>query len=149
MYYVDLAYDCFCDDFLKPNRSLLYNGLPVNIPTFPAKDNYNGAFWHFVSKENEIGIRMYDLERCVRIPWIRPIIENSNDDSVCKWRKKVKKKERHILWLFDEYIVVLEERKTKMLLWTAYVVEYENQIKKLIKDCKKHRTRACNKDRCR
>ncbi len=130
------AYDCFREDFVVSSGSLLYNGILVRLPRLPSYDGFHETFLHIVSQEKKnIHCRLYDSERCSRIPWIKPIIENNHEATIKKWKNRRKGNNRHLLWLESaEYLVVLTRRKREFLLWTAYVVNQSHSKRKLTKE---------------
>lgn len=141
--YVEHIFGIFEKDFIlsKPkfnNKDVLYSG--------GIREGKPECFWHIITenynpneKQNEI--RDWDLLRCERVPWIKPIIENSDDKSILKWKNNRSKGERVLLFLESEnYLVVLHIKKTYFLV-TAYYVrahtktsllkEYEEYNKKI------------------
>ena len=68
-----------------------------------------------------------------RIGFARPIIDFSDDRNIKVWRNKRGTKNR-ILLLHEEekYLVVLEDRQDYILPWTAYFIEYDNHLCKLL-----------------
>lgn len=94
------------------------------------------TFWHMVSEGKDEADRFPDIRRCERIRWPRPIIENADDEVVKVWtnvRRTTKGPEKRIcLWLESrEYLVILADRKSYILPWTAYVVDQPHQKGKL------------------
>lgn len=70
--------------------------------------------------------RTPDLERCARIPWIAPVIQNADDAASVRWWENERSSSRglkiHVpLWLFEhDYAVILEKRPDFYLLITTY-----------------------------
>ncbi|GGI92333.1 hypothetical protein [Legionella impletisoli] len=82
--------------------------------------------------ENE---RTPDLRRCERIAWPKPIIDNHNNGILKIWKNKRKGETRILLWFEEaEYLVVLSERKSYTLFWTAYPVTRGHSKRKLQKE---------------
>ena len=79
-----------------------------------------------------------DRRRCERIGWIRALIENALDPRVRVWENERLKdrgpERRVILWLDEEFLVVLGDRRTYWLLLTAYTTDRANRIEKLRKE---------------
>ena len=70
-----------------------------------------------------------------RIPFPRPMIDNSNHTDLRVWRVKRGSKERILIFSeTEQYLVVLEDRGEYILPWTAYYIEYPNKIRRLIKE---------------
>lgn len=134
--FMQSAYACFKRDFLNPSNYAIYKGLPVKAANLPNEGGFHKSFIHIVSCDDRaIGGRLYDFERCERIPWIRPIIDNSSDSEVLKWRNKRKGGFRQLLWLpSHEFLIVLAVRREAMLLWTAYPVTNNHTKEKLKKE---------------
>lgn len=85
------AYAVFCRDF-KQSRPQ-YEGLPVYHDTALASfggGNYEEGFWHIISEG--YGIRSPCHIRCKRITWVRPLIDNHNNNAVSCWEEPSRKK---------------------------------------------------------
>ena len=97
------------------------------------------AFWHLIQRHDcRAQDRIPDLRRCERIPWPKPIIENSVDTRVSVWGKRIKREIRTHIWLEAlDYIVVLYEKPRVVVLVTAYCTDIESQRRKLRKDREK------------
>jgi hypothetical protein len=99
------------------------------------------TFWHFISEGLDEANRTVDLRRCERIRRPRPVIERFNeqaptaDSEVVWWRTTRASEERFVLALSDfAYVVVVADRGTYALPWTAYYVEHEHRRRKLRRD---------------
>jgi len=92
-------------------------------------------FWHLIQEGQIEEERTPDLRRCERIGWIRAVIENEADPRVKVWENERLKDRgpdrRVILWLDEEFLVVLGDRRTYWLLLTAYTTDRANRIEKL------------------
>ena len=69
--------------------------------------------------ENE---RQYDLRRCERVVWIKPILENIDNPCLKKWRQTSRHKNRIAIWdEVNEILIVLEEAKRCFKLITTFL----------------------------
>jgi hypothetical protein len=82
--------------------------------------------------------RTPDLRRCERMPWARPTIENAEAYGIRFWEQERNGKHRICIWLDtddgDNYFVILDVRKTFVLLWTAFYAGFSHQLKKKVKE---------------
>ena len=86
--------------------------------------------------ENE---RIPDFRRCERMPWAKPTVEILPQKGEVKcWEQTRSGKHRVCIWLEvddgDNYFVVLDVRKTFVLLWTAFYADYSHQVRKKAKE---------------
>jgi hypothetical protein len=128
--YLAVIYSFFCQDFVtsKPD----FEGKRFALKRHPVIDGKEATFWHIISEGEIEGERLPDLRRCERIRWPRPIIEAVRSSQVRCWRNKRREEERIVIALEDfSYIVVLADRGTYILLWTAYCVEQQHRRQKL------------------
>ena len=131
--YVEHIYKIFEKDFVlsKPkfnNKDVLYGG--------GQRDGKPECFWHIItenydSSNNQNSNRDWDLLRCERLPWIKPIIENSDNNAVLKWKNR-RGRNKNILLLLEpcDYLVILSIKKTYYLV-TAYYVRAHTKVKLL------------------
>lgn len=133
--YLNAVYDCFRQAFKDRNRQLTFRGKPVRTNFHPAYENKDATFWHLIQEGKVEDERTPDLRRCERISWVRPIIENCTDEAVKVWenvRPRPRGNERRILlWLNEQFLVVLGDRDHYWTLVTAYTTEREHRIRKL------------------
>ena len=79
--------------------------------------------------------RTPDLRRCERIRWPRPVIDQSEDPAVKVWVAMRGNEKRIHIWLErQDYLVVLADRDSYLLPWTAYCIEYPHKRAKLQKE---------------
>lgn len=80
----------------------------------------------------------FSVNRAVRAHWIKPIIENVNDEHIYYFIKPYKKRKRHYFWAKDEnYIVIVEETmKSQYYIITAFYIDDYTYYKKYEKDLK-------------
>jgi hypothetical protein len=83
--------------------------------------------------------RVPDFPRARKLPWCAPIILHSTDAYVTAWRyQEGSGKVRTYLWVQpDDYVIVLEERATRLgqvaILVTAYAVDGDSTRRSLTK----------------
>lgn len=101
-------------------------------PTVAGKEY---TFYHFTHNGDIENEREPDLRRMERIGYPKPIIDWSEHEDLKVWRNKRGSKERILLFHEKErYLVVLEDRGTFILPWTAYIVNENHQVRKLMKE---------------
>lgn len=138
----DEAHCCFTLDFR--GTALYLEGRRVRIDERES-DGWEEGFWHVVSQGNrQDGSRTPDCDRCCRVPWIRPIIENAGDTQWIKmWRNNRRQDTRVLLWLeAADYLVVLSARRSTYHLVTAYSPTYSHTVKKLRKEYEAYKAAA-------
>jgi hypothetical protein len=91
----------------------------------PVSQNKEATFWHVISSGEDEEQRTPDMRRMERVGWIRPIIDSCKDEKrVCCWNEERNGAKRPNIAVPDfSYVVVLEERKDFVMLWTAIYVE--------------------------
>ena len=131
--YNQAVYDVFQKDFIKSRPT--FNGTKLRLKKHPYVDGKEYTYYHFThSGDIEID-RLPDFIRMERIPFPRPMIDNSNHSDLRVWRVKRGSKERILIFSeTEQYLVVLEDRGEYILPWTAYYIEYPNKIRRLIKE---------------
>ncbi len=136
--FIEAVYQRFKRDFVRSQPH--FNGLKVTIKRHPAILGREATFWHLVSEGRIESTRIPDLRRCERICWPRPVIEHAEDKAVKCWYNTRRRGERRwLLWIESaEYLVVLADRKTHVILWTAYQVTESHRKRKLLKEYKEY-----------
>jgi hypothetical protein len=109
--YIDAVYAQYLTDL--GGRKVAFRGRPVVLRVHPEVDGKGSGFWHCTSEGSLEADRVPDLDRCKRIAWIRPVIENEAAESVQYWVEKRGGQVDHILWFREEYVVILSERGTR------------------------------------
>jgi hypothetical protein len=131
--YNDAVYAIFRNDFVihKP----VFRGKMLGLKAHPYIDNKEYTYYHFTHSGDIESLRIPDLRRMERIGFPKPMITFSESEKLKIWRNKRQRKER-ILILHEEerYLVVLEDRKDYILPWTAYYLEHNNRLNKLLKE---------------
>ena len=138
--YDEVLYRIFKRDFIDSRP--LYENKEVVIRRHPLVNNKEQTFFHITSKDYKENEERYpDPRRCERIEWIRKFIENNFCIGSCNmcdglkiWEEPYKTNQR-IYLLFEEvrFIVIVERRENYCLLITAYYIDYEHSLKKLLK----------------
>ncbi len=131
--YIEALYQQFSDDFV--HSSLRFRGRRFGLKRHPMSQGKEATFWHLISEGDDEATRQFDTNRCERIKWPRPIIENADTSPVLVWENQRGHEKRICLWLPDqEYLVILADRKGYLLLWTAYSVTRPQRKRKLLKE---------------
>jgi len=139
--YDELLYQIFKAQFI--DSAPIFNGFPVKIRFHPKVCDKEQTFFHVTSKNYTPDTeRCPDPRRCERINWIRAFIENYDcDPSLCEacegvkvWYEPYHSYQRVYLLLEEErYVVILEKRESFILLITAYYVDQDHSLRKLLK----------------
>lgn len=135
-------YQIFCETII--NSNLTFKSKKVNIRKYPKVNDREDAFYHITCNDYlKDKKRSPDPRRCERIRWIKSFIENYNNCGACKkcggikvWQDS-KSKRYHFLLEQERFVVVIEERERFCLLITAFYIEYDNTLKKLLTKYKK------------
>ena len=131
--YCDALYDGFTEDF--HNIDFEFQGKRIALKKHPVTYNRECTFWHFIQEGSVEDDRTPDFRRCERIRWPMAIIKNRESADVKIWRNKRRNKDRiYLLVEAARYIVVLDERDNFVLPWTAYYIEYDNSLRRLLKE---------------
>lgn len=144
--YDNAVYNIFKCDFI--DSSPTFNGLKVAIRKNPLVNGREQTYYHITSKDYDYSNNRYlDKLRCERIRWVRQIIEHfdCNKQScldcngIKAWSTHHVRNQVRIKILFPEkrYVVILEQRPTYYILVTAYYLEYDHAIRKLLKEFEK------------
>lgn len=134
--YFDNLYSIFIDDLIKSPP--IFKGKPVNPRYYPAHEGKPESYYHLTHDDyfhTGYENRVFDPRRSERLHWIKPILQNSPCNLNCcngiyVWKEG---KRIHILFVDEQYLIVLEERKGYYLLVTAYYVSRRHQVEKLKK----------------
>lgn len=137
--YEDGLFEVFYKDFIE-NRPC-FRGVVVRLKRGPLYKGKELSFWHCISEGETEADRVPALQRCERIRWIKALIEHSDDSAVRVWSRRKSREKRFYLWLDEEYLVVLGERKGDFLLVTAFCTDREHTRRRLLKEWK-----TCRKD---
>lgn len=128
--YEAALYECFVLDFIQSRP--VYRGTPLALKRMPITKGKEATFWHIISDGSVEEDRLINTRRCERVRWARAVIENSTAPEVKMWVSKKNNEDRIHLWVEgDDFVVVIADRGTYLLFWTAYCVDREHQRQKL------------------
>jgi hypothetical protein len=134
--YIDAVYEVFKRDFIDHQTSFGSNCL--RLKHHPEYQDRAYTFYHMTHEGKDEQNRTPDLRRCERMPWARPTIETFPPHEVRFWEQIRSGHHRICIWLeIDErenYYVVLDVRKTFVLLWTAFCAMHPHQARKKAKE---------------
>ncbi len=135
--FISAVEEAFKNDFVR--NITYFNSIRIGIKKYPIESSgESSTFWHITTStsRNIDGkeIRKRCPMRCERIKWPKAIFENDSD-LIKVWRENNPGKKRIIFYFQlsiaipkeQDYIVILDDRKTYFLLWTTYC--FNNQIK--------------------
>ncbi len=134
--YLDALYQTFLRDLVRGNLHWKSPAMRLSLRRQPEIDGRHAIFWHIVSGGSDVEVdRELDTERCMRLGWIRPIIQQFNSDFPReklvhwwvspdpRWRGR-----RYGLATEDyDYVVFVEERQAYALLISAYYVDRQRR----------------------
>ena len=130
--YLDTLYDCFREMLINDPLHWLTTGKTISFRREQEIDERHASFWHAVSggSGNERD-RILDHNRCLRIRWIRYLLDAFNDsypseENFCWWKSPDPRwrNKRFLISTVDfDYVVIIEERRNYVLFITAYYVE--------------------------
>ncbi len=126
------------------SKSFTYKSLPVIFDNNKIDSEFEEGFWHVITRGREE--REIDFNRAKRLPWLRPIVENTNHPEILLWveqdtnRGKIINK-TYIWYREGKYLIILKEIPRKYFLTTAFYVngnrndryfyrKYQNALKK-------------------
>jgi hypothetical protein len=138
--YVELLYRYFTRDFLRTQPS--YAGRRWGMKRHPLLKGKEATFWHIISEGEIEDQRLPDLRRCERIRWPRPIIDACAQGKTLVWTQD-RRGETRIAIAPDtfEYLVILADRGSHVLLWTAFPVAFQHQRAKLRREYEAFRSK--------
>jgi len=131
--YINKVFAVFYRDFIESQPK--YNNKWVRCRREPIFQGKEAGFWHCTSTGDQEDQRKPDLRRCERIGWIRFAIENCLDVNVDCWTNERHGEVHHLVWLREELLVVLAERRRERdgfeyyQLITAYIPEESYKVK--------------------
>lgn len=132
--FLDVIFEFFEADFIdsRPNP---FRGKPFGLKREEPIEGREATFWHLVTEEDENRNRGVELPRCERIRWPRPIIDQHEQRELRCWKQKRKGDKRWAIALDGfSYVVILAERRSYILPWTAFPVEREHRRLKLYRE---------------
>lgn len=137
--YIENLYQLFLTNLVSHPLHWKNDGLLVSLRKHPEIEGRHAVFWHIISGgRGPEESRQVEPQRCIRICWIRELIEIFNvefpKEREIRWwiDKKRTSKSRYVITRPEfDYIVVVEQRSNYALLITAYYAEYEHRRRKL------------------
>lgn len=112
--------------------NLTFRGNKVNCRRLPETAGRWASFWHLVQEGKVEDDRTPDLRRCERIRWVSWAIKNADSDKdIDVWENTRGTETNVLLWVREEYLVVLGARQDYWLLRTAYCTEKSGRIAQL------------------
>lgn len=147
MNYENNLFAIFKQDFI--DSCPCYDNKNVVTRKYPIVDNRPQAFHHLINKDYHIegfNQRTPDLQRCARLKWVRKFIENTDCSRFCcaecsgikLWKSPYKSTQRIKMFLEEErYVVIIELREQYCLLITAFYINYEHTLQKLMNEFEK------------
>lgn len=134
--YMDAVYAIFERDLLK-NRPK-FGSYNLSVKHNPLFQQRSYTFYHLTHKGETENERTPDLRRCERIGWLKPTIENVEKWKLKFWEQSRSGKSRVCIQLSVEddvdYFVILDVRVECVIIWTAFVAEYEHEKRKKEKE---------------
>jgi len=159
--YIEAVFRIFERDFVKHKPH--FGSHELKHKYHPAFQNRAYTFYHMTHKGDVESERTPDLRRCERIPWARPAIEETKAMDVKFWEQERNGKSRVCIWLevkvgedmdedevpvpvTEDYFVVLDVRKSYVLIWTAFFSEYKWQTRKKLQEYETWKKSVGNKE---
>lgn len=134
--FINAVYAKFEEDFIK--HTTRFGPYSIKLKYHPLFQERAYTFYHMTHKGEIETEREPDLRRCERMPWARPTIEQVEKYGLRFWEQERNGKHRICIWLSvdngDNYFVILDVRKSYVLLWTAFFADYPHQLKKKEKE---------------
>lgn len=125
---IPLAHGVFRQDLL--NSSLTFCNLQLRVRRdLDPNTQMEVVFLHIITREDKAqGIRIPEIPRCERVPWIRPMIDDYSAVGIESWRYlEGSGKIRWYLWAKQEdYMVILEEGRNCYFFVTSFCVDRWN-----------------------
>ncbi len=138
--YMEVIYAVFRKDFV--DKQPAFEGRQLKLKKYPLVDGKECTFYHFTHDGDIETERLPNLRRMERIPFPCPMIENSNHPYLKVWKNRRGTKNRILIFHEAEsYLVVLEDRVKYILPWTAYLVEFDNRKRRLLKEYAAYKNR--------
>lgn len=134
--YIDAVYEVFKRDFIL--HRLTFGSNVLKLKHYPVYQQRAYTFYHMTHHGEKEDERTPDFRRCERMPWARPTVEDTVVLNLKFWEQNRNGKSRVCIWMEvdngDNYFVILDVRKTFVLIWTAFFAEYPHQVKKKQKE---------------
>lgn len=128
--YINALYQFYIDDFKR--SPIIIGDRTVRNRREPMILGKDASFWHILGEE-ETQKNDGTFRRHERVRWPKAIIIHRNDNKIKLWSETRNAKKRFHLWFNDEYLVVIEERSDYFLFITAFVTDWNHEVRKLEK----------------
>jgi hypothetical protein len=136
--FIAVCYAYFRADFV--DGAPQFRNVRMGLKRLPIRDGKEATFYHMTTTGSDEANRTLDVDRCERIRWPRPIIENETDKDLRVWTERKRGENRIHLWHHaKDYVVVISERNGYFVPWTAFYVNYSNYRAKLERRWKRNR----------
>jgi len=127
--YEAAVYAAFMTDFVSSKP--LFRGKALALKRHPVVKDKEATYWHIISDGKDEQDRIPNLRRCERIKWAKAVVEHADDPAVKIWVVPNGSEKRIHLWLEEAcYLVVLAQRQTYIIFWTAFYIEHAHQARK-------------------
>ena len=134
--FIDALYEVFRKDFIDDKTC--FGSYKISLKFHPLFQGRAYTFYHITHKGEDEANRIPDLRRCECLPWANPVIENTEKWKLRFWMQYRQKGIRICIWLDNEddidYFIILDVRKTYILLWTSFVAEHSHEKNKKEKE---------------
>lgn len=126
--YEDALDEVFMRDLARGGPK--FRGRRVGCRRVPETNRRWASFWHLIQEGHVEDEREPDMRRCERLPWIRYVIDNCDSDpDIHVWEQHRSGSERNaMLWLAEEYVVILGARSDYWLLRTAFCTSRRGRV---------------------
>lgn len=132
--YLDAVYAIFKADFVDSKPT--FRGKRLGLKKHPMIEGKEYTFYHFTHDGDVETERLPNMRRLERMPFPRPMIDNSTHPYLKVWRNQRRNRNRILIFHEGEgYLVVLDDRGDYILPWTTYYIEYKSRRNKLLVEC--------------
>jgi hypothetical protein len=136
--YLEVVYQLFKKDFIDSKP--IFRGIRLGLKKFPLSLGKEATFWHLTSEGDDEATRVPDLRRLERIKWPAPLINNSEHRYLKVWENKRGIKSNILIFHEEErYLVILRKGNGYLLPWTAYLIQDNTRVKKLLKEYEQYK----------
>lgn len=129
------AYSIFRNDFVQNHP--YFRSKPISLLQGQDSFHRENTFWHIIGGEYAVKTHFFSHSRIEYLPWIAPIITNSNvfPNEILLYENERGKNKRTILWYkAGNYLIILSHRGGKIIIWTAYPIENPHTLRKVERD---------------
>lgn len=130
--YIAALYAVFQRDFMTHQAH--FGSHPLALKHYPPVSGYPHIFYHMLTHGSDEATRTLDIPRCERLPWARPTVECAHIWGLRCWEQCRSGKSRVCVELAvengDYYYLILDVRRSYVLLWTAYYANYQHEVAK-------------------